>query len=85
MRMRLVPAQLPESALMVTSFRRSVLRTFRVKLSTGFDGGQPKSPNNTLCPYPLPFWSSLLAHVGLLPLTIVSLIRVATHRYLLAV
>jgi hypothetical protein len=35
-------------------------------------------------PYPVPFWASLLVHVGLFPLTIVQSVRVPTHRHLLA-
>ena len=35
--------------------------------------------------YRLPFWSSLLIHVGLLPLTMVlTSVRFPTHRHLLA-
>jgi hypothetical protein len=34
-------------------------------------------------PYPVPFWASLLVHVGLFPLTVVQSVRVPTHRHLL--
>ncbi len=81
---RLAPTQLPENTIRVTSFRQFVLRTLRVRLSTGFSRSQPKSPIHALCPYPLPFWSSLLAHVGLSRLTMVTPVRIPTHRYLLA-
>jgi hypothetical protein len=35
-------------------------------------------------PYPVPFWSSLLVHVDLFPLTMVVPVRIPTHRHLLA-
>jgi hypothetical protein len=36
-------------------------------------------------PYPVPFWASLLVHVGLLGMTMVqTLVRMPTHRHLLA-
>ena len=36
-------------------------------------------------PYPIPFWASLLVHVGLLGITMVqTLVRMPTHRHLLA-
>jgi hypothetical protein len=36
-------------------------------------------------PYPVPFWASPLVHVGLLGITMVqTLVRVPTHRHLLA-
>jgi hypothetical protein len=73
-----------ESAGRVTSFRLSVFRTFRAKLSTGFCGSEPWSPFETPGPYPIPFWASLLSHVGLFPLTMVSFVRVPTHGHLLA-
>ena len=34
--------------------------------------------------YPVPFWASLLVHVGLFPFTMVMLVCNPTHRYLLA-
>jgi len=35
-------------------------------------------------PYPIPFWSSLLVHVGLFQFTMVAPVCIPTHRYLLA-
>jgi hypothetical protein len=35
-------------------------------------------------PYPVPFWSSLLAYVGLFKITMVTPVRVPTRRYWLA-
>lgn len=79
-----LPTQLPESAGQVTSFRPFVCCIRRVKLSTGFRGGEPWSPSQTPSPYPVPFWSSLLIRVGLFPITMVQFVRVPTRRYLLA-
>jgi hypothetical protein len=80
-----LPTQFPESAGRVTSFRLTVWRVLRVKLSTGVRGGEPWSLQKMPGPYPVPFWASLLAHVGLLALTMVqTLVRVTTHRHLLA-
>lgn len=73
-----------ESAGRVTSFRLSVFRAFRAKLSTGFCGSEPWSPFETPGPYPVPFWASPLSHLGLFPLTMVSFVRVPTHGHLLA-
>jgi hypothetical protein len=73
-----------ESAGWVTSFRLFVWRIRRAKLSTGFCGCEPWSASHPPGPYPLPFWSSLLVHVGLSPITMVQFVRVPTHRYLLA-
>ncbi len=73
-----------ERAMRVTSFRLSVCRSFRVKLSTGFSGGQLRPPTHSPHPYPFPFWASPV-RVGLFPFTMVrSLVRRATHRHLLA-
>jgi hypothetical protein len=74
-----------ESAGTVPPFRLSVCRAFRVRLSTGFSGGEPWSRLQVPGPYPVPFWSSLLVHVGLLTFTMVQpSVRVPTHGYLLA-
>ena len=74
-----------ESTGTVPPFRLSVCRVFRVRLSTGFSGGEPWSRLQVPGPYPVPFWSSLLVHVGLLTFTMVQpSVRVPTHGYLLA-
>lgn len=73
-----------ESAKRITSFRLAVYRAVRVKLSTGFYGSERWSPFETPGPYPVPFWASLLSHVGLFPLTMVPFVRIPIHRHLLA-
>jgi hypothetical protein len=73
-----------ESSWRVISFRLSVWRARRVRLSTGFSGGEPWSVDKLPGPYPVQFWSSPV-HVGLLHITMVqSSVCVPTHRHLLA-
>jgi len=55
--------------VLVTSFLMAVFRRGRMVLYTGFGGGAPWSRVKTPGPYPSPFWSKPLTHVGLLRVT----------------
>ena len=72
-----------ESAGRVTSFRRFVWCTLRVRLSTGFSEGESLVTGLYAKPLSFTFWSSLI-RVGLSFLTMVTPVCLPTHRYLLA-
>lgn len=82
-RLRLVTYSFMESFKWITSFRPFVCRTLRVRLSTEFSGGESLVTGLYAKPLSFTFWSSLV-RVGLVFLTVVTPVRLPTHRYLLA-
>ena len=81
--LRLVTYSFMESLKWVTSFRRFVWRTLRVRLSTGFSEGESLVTGLYAKPLSFTFWSSLI-RVGLFLFTMVTPVCLPTHRYLLA-